>query len=158
MINFYADILSGRALGNVFLGENISKYMNELYDDFKVTYFDYFLPDGEKRLAYIVGDTMTIATLEDGTIISIGCNVNYKGRYNNILHTGQTMREIIELTCKQRIFNDCIIVNDDFGFSFELPAPYDEIADSIAHIPLDLILNEIRVADYSDWNPQKIKR
>ena len=27
MIDFNADILSGRALGNVFLGENISKYI-----------------------------------------------------------------------------------------------------------------------------------
>lgn len=36
MIDFNADILSGRALGNVFLGENISKYMNELYTGFKV--------------------------------------------------------------------------------------------------------------------------
>lgn len=143
-------------LGNVFLGENISKYMNELYTGFKVNYFDYFLPDDEKRLAYIVDDTITIATIEDGTIISIGCNVSYKGRYNNILQTGQTMRQIIDLTNKQRIFNGFIIINDDFGFSFELPAPYDEIADSIAHVPLDLVLNEIRVADYSDWNPQKI--
>ena len=116
------------------------------------------MPDDKKRLAYIVDDTMTIATLEDGTIISIGCNVNYKGRYNKILQTGQTMGEIIGLTYKQRIFNGCFIINDDFGFSFELPAPYDKIADSIAHVPLDLVLNEIRVADYSDWNPQKIKR
>ena len=76
MIDFYADILSGRALGNLFLGENISKYTNELYTDFKVNYFDYFLPDDEKRLAYIVDDTITIATIEDGTIISIGCNVS----------------------------------------------------------------------------------
>ncbi|ELE9728147.1 hypothetical protein RM407_001778 [Enterobacter kobei] len=155
MIDFNADILSGSSLGNVFLGENISKHISELYADYKITYFDYLLPDDEKRLAYIVDDTMTIATLEDGTIISIGCNVNYKGRYNNILQTGQTMREIIELTYKQRIFNGCVIINDDFGFSFELPAPYDEIADNIAHIPLDLVLNEIRVADYSDWNPKK---
>ena len=78
MIDFNADILSGRALGNVF-GDNISKYISELYAGYKVTYFDYFLPDDKKRLAYIVDDTMTIATLEDGTIISIGCNVNYKG-------------------------------------------------------------------------------
>ncbi|BFT81930.1 hypothetical protein [Enterobacter pseudoroggenkampii] len=60
------------------------------------------------------------------------------------------------MTNKQRIFNGFIIINDDFGFSFELPALYDEIADSIAHVPLDLAFNEIRVADYSDWNPQKI--
>lgn len=116
MIDFYADILSGRALGSVYLGENISKYMNELYTDFKVNYFDYFLPDDEKRLAYIVDDTITIATLEDGTIFSIGCNVSYKGRYNNILQTGQTMRQIIDLTNKQRIFNGFIIINDDLVF------------------------------------------
>lgn len=155
MIDFGADIVSGRAMGNVFLGADINDYMNELYSGHKVTYFEYILPDDEKRQAYIIDDTMTIATLANGKIISIGCNVNYKGMYNNILQTGQTMKEIIDLTYKQRIFNGCVIINDDFGISFELPAPYDEIADSIAHVPLDLALNEIRVADYSDWNPCK---
>ncbi|MCF8582515.1 hypothetical protein L2X67_22250 [Enterobacter ludwigii] len=155
MIDFNAGVLSGKALGNVFLGENIKNYINELYAGYKVSYFEYFLPDDERRLAYTINDTMTIAALANGTIISIGGNVNYKGRYNNILQTGQTMRDIIKLTYKQRVFNGCIIINDDFGFSFELPAPYDEIADSIAYVPLDLVLNEIRVADYSDWNFKK---
>lgn len=72
--------------------------MNELYANLKVNYFDYFLPEDEKRLAYILDDIMTIATLKYGATISIGCNVNYKGRYNNILRTDQTKRQIIELT------------------------------------------------------------
>jgi len=57
------------------------------------------------------------------------------------------------LTSRQRIFNGSLIIDDDFGFSFVIPSPYDEIADVIDHMPPDLILNEMYVADFSSWNP-----
>ena len=153
MIDLSANINSGKSIGNVFLGENINIYMNEFYANHKVDYFEYYLPDNEKRLAYIIDETITVAAPSNGPIVSVGCNEHYQGKYNGLLHTGQTMRDVIKLTDRQRIFNGCIIVNDDFGFLFDLPAPYDEIADEVGHIPLNLILNNIRVADFSEWNP-----
>ncbi|CBJ40818.1 hypothethical protein (plasmid) [Ralstonia solanacearum CMR15] len=59
------------------------------------------------------------------------------------------------MTERQRIFNGCLVINDDFGFSFVLPHPYDEIADSVGDIPLDLIFDEIYVSDFSAWNPSR---
>jgi len=155
MIDFNANIISGKSIGNILLGENITSYIDDAYSSHKVSYFEYYLPSNEIRLAYIIDKTITIATLSDGVIMSIGCNENYKGTYHSLLHTGQSMREIIKLTNRQRIFNGSIIINDDFGFSFDLPAPYDEIADDVEHIPLDLILKEVRVANFSEWNPRK---
>ena len=63
------------------------------------------------------------------------------------------MSEIFKFTKKQRIFNGSIIIDDDFGVSFVLPFPYDEIADTINDIPPDLVINEVYLSDYSSWNP-----
>lgn len=156
MIDINADIISNKSIGNVVLGENVDRYLNDMYSNHTVRFFDYFLPDDEKRMAYVVDEIITIATLSNGLIISVGCNEKYKGRYMNSLCTGMRMSDVINLTNEQRIFNGCIIVNDDFGFSIELPTPYDEIADDIEHVPLDLVLKEMRVADYYSWKPKKI--
>ncbi|WP_409306970.1 hypothetical protein [Pectobacterium sp. B1J-3] len=155
MIDINADIISNKSIGNIVLGDNIEDYFIEMYSNHVVRVFDYFLPDNEKRMAYVVDETITIATLSNGLIISVGCNERYRGHYMNSLHTGMRMSDIIKLTDKQHIFNGCIIINDDFGFLIDLPEPYDEIADDIDHIPLDILLKEVRVADYYSWKPKK---
>lgn len=153
MIDFNAEIITGVSLGNVNLNKNISLYIDEMYSRFNVETKNYSLPDGSKKNAYILNKTMTIATNNDGLIFSIGCNQEYKGKYKNILHTGQSMQEVVALTEKQRIFNGFVIIDDDFGFSFALPFPYDEIGDSIENIPNDIIFKEIYVSDFSLWRP-----
>ncbi|MBN3131133.1 MULTISPECIES: hypothetical protein [Pectobacterium] len=155
MIDINANIISNKSIGNIVLGDNIELYLNDMYSNHVIRVFDYFLPDDEKRMAYVIDETITIATLSNGLIKSVGCNEKYKGCYMNSLRTGMRMSDIIILTDNQRIFNGCIIVNDDFGFSIDLPAPYDEIADDIEHVPLELSLKEMRVADYYSWKPKK---
>lgn len=151
MIDFTADIKSKHSIANILLQDNISTYMNELYDNHKVEIKTYTLPDGETRAAYVVDNTLTLSTLPDGTIFSIGCNAQYKGRYQNTLSTGMPFEQIKKLTERQRIFNGVIILNEDFGLCCVLPAPYDEVADRIEYIPPTLILDEIYVSDFSSW-------
>lgn len=153
MIDFNADIVSGHSIGNVFLNDDIGRYFSDMYSFHHVEVKEYYIPDGTKKNAYILDDTMKIVVSQDGIIFSIGCNQEYKGLYNTALHTGQTMSEIFKFTKKQRIFNGSIIIDDDFGVSFVLPFPYDEIADAINDIPPDLVINEVYVSDYSSWNP-----
>jgi hypothetical protein len=151
MIDFTADIKPKHSIANIILGGNISSYIDELYRTYSIKVKNYNLPDGETRVAYVVNNTITIATLSDGTIFSIGCNVHYQGLYRGVLSTGMSFGQIKKLTKRQRVFNGSVIIDDDFGFSYVLPAPYDEIADSIKDIPMDLILNEIYISDFSSW-------
>lgn len=151
MIDFNAEIISGCSLGNISLNKNISSYIDEMYSCFNVEAKSYSLPDGTKNNVYILNKTVTIAIHHDGLIFSLGCNQKYTGKYKNILHTGQSMKEVIFLTEKQRIFNGSVIIGDDFGFSLILPPPYDEIGDSIESIPKDIIFKEIYVSDFSSW-------
>jgi hypothetical protein len=151
MIDFAADIKSNHSIANVLLQDNIADYLNELYQSHQITIKTYDLPDGETRTAYVVDNTLTISTLPDGTIFSLGCNARYKGLYNNALSAGMPFNEIKKLTGRQRIFNGVLILNEDFGLCYVLPSPYDEIADSINDIPPTLNLDEIYVSDFSSW-------
>ncbi|MFW9266871.1 hypothetical protein ACLK1G_06695 [Pseudomonas sp. NR3] len=151
MIDFAADIKSKHSIANILLQDNISTYMNELYEHHQVEIKSYTLPDGETRTAYVIDSTLTLSTLPDGTIFSIGCNARYKGLYEHTLSTGMPFDQIKKLTERQRIFNGVIILNEDFGLCYVLPAPYDEIADSIENIPPTLTLDEIYVSDFSSW-------
>ncbi|BEU74686.1 hypothetical protein MAFF211271_42410 (plasmid) [Ralstonia syzygii subsp. indonesiensis] len=155
MIDFGADIVSGKSVGNIVLGDNVSEYLEEMYSRYHVTVKEYHLPDGAARFAYHLDETLTVVTLPTGSIFSIGCNEKYRGRCNGCIYPGQTMGDVIKVTERQRIFNGCLVTNDDFGFSFVLPQPYDEIADTIGDIPLDLGLEEIYVSDFSAWNPNR---
>ena len=151
MIDFTADIKSMHSAANIVLEENISTYIDELYTNHNIEIRKYNLPDGETRSAYVVDDTITVATLPDGKICSIACNAHYQGLYKGVLSTSMSFAQVQKLTIRQRIFNGVIILDDDFGFCYTLPSPYDEIADSIADIPQELILEEIYVSNFSSW-------
>ncbi|WP_261464075.1 hypothetical protein [Serratia marcescens] len=151
MIDFNARIVSGVSMGNVALNENISLYINEMHSRFSVKIKSHFLPDGNERNSYIVDNALTVATDKDGVILSLGCNAHYQGGYNGIIFPGMSVIDIIKLTRSQKIYNGSIIINDDFGVSFILPSPYDEISDAINHIPGGVMINEIFVSDFSFW-------
>ncbi|BFO10746.1 hypothetical protein [Serratia rubidaea] len=153
MIDMSARIIPFKSIGNISLNDNISNYLEDMYSEFNVEVKEYIIPFpfNEVNIAYILDGTLRISTTQDGEIIGVGCNENYKGRYNNTLYPGITMGDLIALTTSQRILNGTIIVNDNYGMSFTLPSPYDEIADYIEHIPHDVKLNEIYISDYSDW-------
>lgn len=44
-----------------------------------------------------------------------------------------------------------MFLDKDYGFCYVLPPPYDETADSIKHLPDNLILHEICVGDFRWW-------
>jgi hypothetical protein len=157
MIDFNADIISYKSIGNIELAHHVDYYLDEIYRNFVVKIKEYMtaFPFSEKMYGYSLNNgTLIFSTDSDGKIISVGCNENYKGKYKNKLYAGITMRELILLTNSQRILNGTLIVNEDYGMSFTLPSPYDEIADYIEHIPLDLKLNEIYISDESFWDPK----
>ncbi|MCX8738846.1 hypothetical protein J3U56_05870 [Gilliamella sp. B2824] len=158
MIDFNADIVSYKSLGNIELERHIDFYLDEIYKNFTVEVKEYMTPYpfNEKMYAYFLeAGTIIISTNSEGDIIAVGCNEHYQGKYKKKLYAGITMKELILLTKSQRIPNGTLIVDEDYGISFTLPSPYDEMADYIEYIPLDLKLNEIFVSDDSFWEPKE---
>ena len=148
MINLNSEILSGKGLAGVCLGDNISIYMDEMFSNFDIEFKEYSIPNGDVRNTYSINSTVIITTLPEGLIISIGCNEQYNGYYEGVLCAGQTMKYICDHTQHQQIHNGGLVVNNDFGLLFEIPAPYDELADDIEKLPLALTFNEIYVGEF----------
>lgn len=154
MVDFNADIVSFISLGNVLLGDSIDLYLEDIFNNYTVEIKEYSLPapSSEIRYAYsIQNGTLIIITTTDDIIVSVGCNEKYAGKYKNRLYAGITMQELSQRSKDLRILNGALIVDQDYGLSFTLPPPYDEIADSLGQIPHDLSLNEIYVCDHSGW-------
>ncbi|NUF79757.1 hypothetical protein GY065_12700 [Snodgrassella sp. ESL0323] len=156
MIDFNADIISYKSLGNIEIGRNVEFYIDEMYKNFDVKVTQYVITKAQEkeeiRYSYSLNnDTIKFSTNIDGQIIMVGCNENYRGKYKNKLYAGITMGKLISLTNKQWITFGTLIVDKDFGMYFILPSPYDEIADYLKDIPLNLILNEIYVGNFDSW-------
>ncbi len=148
MINFDSDILSGKSLAGILVGENISIYINEMFSNFDIELNKYSIPNGDIRHTYSINSTVVVTTLPEGEIVSIGANKRYMGCYEGSICTGKTMGYICDHTHYQQVHNGGLIINRDFGLIFEIPTPYDELADNIEKIPLDLIFNEIFIGKF----------
>ena len=156
MIDFNADIISYKSIGNIEIGRNVEFYIDELYKNFDVKETQYVVSKSvekdEIRYEYSLNnDTVRFSTDIDGQIIVVGCNENYRGKYKNKLYAGITMGKLINLTNKQWIKFGALVIDQDYGMIITLPSPYDEIADYLKDIPLNLILNEIYVGNFDSW-------
>lgn len=149
-VDFSADIVPGVGLANIRIGTAIERYLPDMYARCSVDVKTYSVP--VSRTVYGLDDVVRITVEKDGMISAIGCNEHYRGKVEGLnLFPGQRFRDICAVTSRQRIFNGSLIVNEEFGLSFVLPPPYDEIADTLKDIPGDLLLSEIYVADFSSW-------
>lgn len=153
MVNINAEILSYKSIGEIYIDTNVSDYDFNNDPEF-LSSCAQSDPEstGELYKYYELNGCIYISTMANGNIFAIGCNEKYQGKYKSKLYAGIEMGELIKLSNDIRILNGTLIVDGDYGLSFVLPSPYDEIADYVEHIPLDIKLNEIYVSDYSFWN------
>ena len=158
MIDFNADIISYKSLGNIEIGRDVEFYADELYENFDVEERIWEKPYNSNEVGYklkylysLNNGTITISTNSNGRIEELWCNQNYKGKYRNKykneLYAGITMGELLNLTKKQLIFWGELILDDDYGMAITLPSPWDELDDYFKDIPSDLTLNEIYVGN-----------
>ena len=161
MIDFNADIISFTSLANIRLGHSVDIYLEEMLTRFTVETKEYpsSSPLGGDMHGYFLDDnTISIFTDANDIIVSVVCNQNYHGRYQNNLYAGITMERLTLLSKSILLINGALIVDGDYGLAFSLPSPYDEIADSLQHIPGDLQLVEVVVSDHSSWAPQASRK
>ncbi|AMO46712.1 hypothetical protein GA0061071_106178 [Kosakonia oryzendophytica] len=156
MIDLNADIISNHSLGNICLGQSIDVYLEELLERFTVETKIYppAHPQAETMHGYFINHgAMVVFTNSLDIIVSVGCNQTYSGKYRQTLYPGITMEKLSMLVKEVRILHGALIVDNDYGLSFPLPSPHDELADHLHQIPPELTLNEIYVYDHSPLVP-----
>lgn len=146
MINYKEKIISGKSLGGFEIGKSIYDYLKNIYkNEISVSIKIYNEKSDKEIHSYSIDDNFIINTLPSGEILNVTSMFRYEGTLNETIKCGMTVSEIKRVSKTQSILNGCLFLDSDHGFYFYLISPYDEIGDSIDHLPNDLILNEITV-------------
>lgn len=152
MINYSSEVTSGRSLAGIEIGANVNLYLPELYQKgISISTKIYNEGENNEVHTYTVDGKLIINTLKSGNILNITCLNCLEVKFNDDLYLGITVKELKEKTEKQSILHGAIFLNGDYGFCYMLSSPYDEIGDSINHLPDSLVLNEVCVGDFSWW-------
>ena len=150
-MNYNDEIKSGISVAGFHIGENINSYLPHLYlQEVEVDRVIFSKGKSNEIHRYIIDKNIKINTSEKGEILNISCTNTYYGKYKDILYLGITVQEVISKTDKQVIMFDSLFVNQDYGFCFVLPYPYNDI-DYIFHLPKDLVLKEFMVGRFEKW-------
>lgn len=150
-MNYNDEIKSGTSVAGFYIGENINSYLPHLYlQEVEVDRVIFSKGKSNEIHRYIIDKNIKINTSEKGEILNISCTNTYYGKYKDILYLGITVQEVISKTDKQVIMFDSLFVNQDYGFCFVLPYPYNDI-DYISHLPKDLVLKEFMVGRFEKW-------
>jgi hypothetical protein len=151
-MNINADIISGKSIADIEIGQSIDSYLPAIYKDNRKVELNVYDNPGIKLHSYRIDDGLiTINADENGTILNLSCRYPYKGKYQGKLYPGMTIAQIIAATQKQLLIHGYLVVDGDFGFCFNLPHPYDDDHDYISQLPGDLILGEVYVKDREWW-------
>jgi hypothetical protein len=92
---------------------------------------------------------------EHGKVVRIWCFPNYEGKFREVFHPGMTVAEVIRLSNKQAFIHGMLVIDAEFGASFDVPEvyngkPYDDV-DSAKQLPAEMILEQIHVMDNEWW-------
>lgn len=151
-MNIHAEIISGKSIADIEIGESIDSYLPAIYQENRKVELNVYDNPGIKLHSYRIDDGLiTINADKNGTILNLSCRHPYKGKYQGKLYPGMSIAQIVAASQKQLLIHGYLVVDNDFGFCFNLPHPYDDDFDFISQLPNDLILGEVYVKDKEWW-------
>jgi hypothetical protein len=150
-IDYKADIISGKSLANIQIGKNIEEYLQYIHT-YRIKFEIKKYNENKKNEihSYLINENILVNTFPNGKILNISALNYYEGTLNKKIKSGMTVKQIKNNSENQRINNGCLFINNDYGFCYCLPSPYNEITDNIKNLPNNLVLNEI-VVDNLEW-------
>ncbi|MCE9605834.1 MAG: hypothetical protein K8U03_13140 [Planctomycetia bacterium] len=150
-----ADIISGKSIAGIGIGEDIGVVLSNLRDD-HVSFVESAFENHEmgfKKLDIADAKVSVIAN-DTGRIVRLFCRPGYLGKYKAVFFPGMSVKRIRQHSSKQLIMHGVLMVNDDYGAGFSIPdlyegKQYDDV-DHIAELPDGMILEELNVMA-SEW-------
>lgn len=150
MINFNAEIISGKSIGGICIGTSIDQVLQEVYlkgYDLEIKEFSNN-PIPVKQYS-IEGGIIKVISTDDGIVKSISCNSLYTGKYADMFATNMTVGEVIDESVDQIYLHGTLIVNKDFGVGYTISDDFDHL-DYVHQLPRELVLEEMFVLN-KDW-------
>lgn len=137
MMEKFIDIIPGESLAGIKLDHKINDVISKLSEDYTIEINDgvILLNDGLIAIGYE----------EDGSIYSIMCNENFKGKYKEKLWAGMSVKDVLEHSSIQVAFGGCVVVDGINGIGLPLPDEYDDFEKITDFLPLDFIFKHLSI-------------
>jgi len=136
-VNKIKDIIPGKSLAGINLGDNINDYItNNIFNNYYI---------GKNGLMFLDDEIITIGYEDDGTIYSIMCDERFEGTYKNKLWAGMSVKDVLDNSHNQVAFGGCVIVDGINGIGLPLPKEYDDFERITDFLPINFIFKYLSI-------------
>lgn len=153
-MNLDADIVPGRSIGGIVLGQQALELIERLQQHARVVVRPALNPD---YTCYDIDETMTIVVgNRDFVVVNLAARSGYRGRLFGYIHAGMRVHELIAGASSALLqaihpHNEFVYLDRAESVGFLLPPQYDDVADRIEHLPADLLLDTLYVMPPAMW-------
>lgn len=147
-MNLDADIVPGRSIGGLVLGQQALEPIERLQRHARVIARPALNPD---YTCYDIDEAMTIVVdNRDFLVANLAARSGYRGRLFGYIHAGMRVHELIAGASSVLLkaihpHNEFVYLDRAESVGFLLPPQYDDVADRIEHLPVDLVLDALYV-------------
>lgn len=141
-----ADIVPGKSIGGVSLGDSVSDVIRCIKSEFTIKKYDISNLVGKFFLYKINDGTISFTSDKYGIIIALWCEPPYSGSYKNKLYPEITASKLNEVSKKQEIIKGYLVIDKDFHVYYGMPEDIDDF-DCFSDLNDDVIFNKLYVGD-----------
>lgn len=147
-MNLDADIVPGRSIGGIVLGEQALELIERLQQRARVVARPALNPDYTR---YDIDETITIVVdNRDFLVVNLAARSGYRGRLFGYIHAGIRVHDLIAGASSALLqaihpHNEFVYLDRAESVGFLLPPQYDDAADRIEHLPTELVLDMLYV-------------
>ncbi|MBT2749454.1 MULTISPECIES: hypothetical protein [unclassified Lysobacter] len=151
-MDFDADIIPGRSIGGLALGEDALELVVRLQHEGRVSQRPALNPDFS---CYQVDEALVlIVDHRDFRIVNLAALAGYRGRLFGYIHAGMSVHELIAgapsaVLKAMRPRNEFLYLDRAQSVGFVLPPDYDDVCDRVEDLPADLRLEALYVVPAS---------
>lgn len=147
-MNLDADIVPGRSIGGIVLGQNALELIEGLQQRARVGVRPALNPH---YTCYDIDEAMTIVVANrDFAVANLAARGAYRGRLFGYIHAGMRVHDLIAGASSALLqaihpHNEFVYLDRAESVGFLLPPRYDDAVDRIEHLPADLVLDTLYV-------------
>ncbi|ELY2857425.1 hypothetical protein SMC92_004589 [Cronobacter dublinensis] len=146
VINLVSDIIPGKSIGGISLGDNVVDIIECIGDEFTIDVFS-FENFGVKYFCYKINNgAISFTCNESGNIISLWCEPPYLGSFNKKLYPGITVGELKKISKKQSIIKGYLVIDNNKLIYYGMPDDIDDF-NHFSDLDDDVIFNELYVGN-----------
>lgn len=144
VVRFDSDIVPGRSIGGISLGDCVEDIFYRVADTFDVEIFE-FENFGVRYVCYeIAGGAISFSAKDDGKITALRCKPPYKGRFDRRFYPGITAGELKRVSRRQELMGGYLIVDRNYLIYYSMPDDIDDF-NSFSDLDDDVVFEELHV-------------